>query len=58
MYWCLRKKGVLEKLVRLLKKVYDKTVTTVETMYGGTEEFEVKVGIHQDSSVTSDGCEK
>ena len=51
-YWCLRKKGVLEKTVRVIQELYKGVVTTVRTKSGETEEFEVKVGLHQGSALS------
>ena len=36
-YWCFRKKGVTEKIVRLVKIKYEGEKTTVRTKYGKTE---------------------
>ena len=38
-YWCLRRKGVSEKLVRLVKAIYHGASTIVRTTHGRTEEF-------------------
>ena len=51
-YWCLRKKRVPEKLVRLIKVMYQGARTTIRTVHGKTEEFEVKVGLHQGSALS------
>ena len=45
-YWCLRRRGVPEKLVRLVEATYH-GASTVRTTLGRTEEFPIKVGLHQ-----------
>ena len=51
MYWCLRKRGVPEKLVRLVEAPYYGASTVVRTTHGRTEEFPNKVGLHQGSGL-------
>ncbi|XP_066964382.1 uncharacterized protein [Macrobrachium rosenbergii] len=51
-YWCLRKRGVTEKLVRLVKMMYEGAKTTGQTNYGETETFPVEVGLHQGSALS------
>ena len=51
-YWCLRKRGVPEKLVRILKMMYEGAKTTVRTKQGRTEAFPVDVGLHQGSALS------
>lgn len=51
-YWCLRKRGMPEKLVRIVKAMYEGAVTTVNTVFGETEQFEVKTGLHQGSALS------
>ena len=48
-YWCLRKRGVSEKLLRVIKGLYQDSRTTVQCGAGATEPFPVKVGLHQGS---------
>ena len=45
----LRKKGVDEWLVKVIKSMYDGAKTSVKLKEGESEEFEVKVGVHQGS---------
>jgi hypothetical protein len=51
-YWSLRKKGVTEKIVRLVKSMYDGARTSVRCRTGGTVEFEIRVGVHQRSCLS------
>ena len=46
-YWCLRKRGVPERLVRLVKATYHGSETAVRTPYGRTKTFPIRVGLHQ-----------
>ena len=47
--WALRKKGVSEKLVEAVMRLYDGVRTKVRVGNGLSEAFEVKVGLHQGS---------
>ena len=51
-YWCLRRRGVPEKLVRLVEATYHGTSTVVRTKHGRTDEFPIKVGLHQGSGLS------
>ena len=51
MYWCLRRRGVPEKLVRLVEATYHGASTVVRTMHGRTDECPIKVGLHQGSGL-------
>ena len=51
-FWCLRKRKVPEKLVRLVEMMYRRTRTKVLTTVGETETFEVSVGLHQGSALS------
>ena len=46
-WWALRKVGVAEWLVNVIKPMYVNTTTAVKTEDGLSEEFGVKVGVHQ-----------
>ena len=48
-YSCLRKRGVSEKLVRVINGLYQDSRTTVQCGAGFTESFPVKIGLHQGS---------
>ena len=47
--WALRQLDVEEWLVQTVIAMYQKAKTTVRTKQGSSEEFEVKVGVHQGS---------
>ena len=47
--WCLRRKGVSEKLVRMVMETYQDCKTAVRTIDGLSREFEIGVGLHQGS---------
>jgi hypothetical protein len=49
LWWALRKKGVDEWLVNVIKSMYENVRTTVKLQEGESAEFEVKVGVHQGS---------
>ena len=51
-YWCLRKKGVPERLIQIIRNTYEGSKTMVRTTCGNTEEFEVHVGLHQGSALS------
>ena len=51
-YRCLRMRGVPEKLVRLVEATYHGVSTVVRTMHGRTDEFPIKVGLHQGSGLS------
>ena len=51
-YWSLRKRGVPERLIRMVKSLYEGARTVVRTKYGKTDSFEVKVGVHQGSALS------
>ena len=51
-YWSLRRRGVPEKLVRLVEATYRGASTVVRTTHGRTDEFPIKVGLHQGSGLS------
>ena len=51
-FWCLRKRKIPEKLVRLVEMMYRRTRTKVLTAVGETETFEISVGLHQGSALS------
>ena len=51
-YWSLRKRGVPERLIGMIKSLYAGARTVVRTKCGKTDAFEVKVGLHQGSALS------
>lgn len=51
-YWCLRQRKVPEKLIRMVETTYRGARTVVRTRYGRTEEFPIRVGLHQGSGLS------
>ena len=51
-YWCLRKQGVAEELVKVIKATYEGTRTKIRTEYGYTEPVDIEVGVHQGSALS------
>ena len=49
MEWAMRKKGLSEVMVRAVMNLYDGAKTRVKMGSAYSEEFEVKVGVHQGS---------
>jgi retron-type reverse transcriptase len=49
LWWALRKKGLDEWIVTVIKSMYDRAVAAVRTKRGESAEFEVQVGVHQGS---------
>jgi len=52
LWHCMRKAGVTEKYVRVIKDMYDRCRTVVRCAVGLTEEFKVEVGLHQGSALS------
>jgi len=50
--WSLRWKGISDKLVRIIKSMYDGAVITVRSGRGNTLVFEIKVCVHQGSCLS------
>ena len=46
LYWCIRRGGDSEKLVRLVEASLHGASTVVRTTYGRTDEFSIKVGLY------------
>ena len=53
MRWALRKLGVDEWLICTVMALYAEVCTVVRTDTGPSEQFEVKVGLHQGSVLSS-----
>ena len=51
-YWCLRRRGVPEKLVTLVEATYYGASTVVRTTHGRTDDFPIKVDLHQGSGLS------
>ena len=49
MEWAMRKKGLSEVIVRAVLSLYDGAKTRLRVGFAYSEEFEVKVGVHQGS---------
>ena len=50
-YWCLRKRGVIEGLVKIVEATYNGTKPRIRTQHGNTEAFGINVGVHQGSAL-------
>ena len=50
--WAMRKLGVEEWLVSAVMSMYTGAKTFVRTVYGNSKRFEVKVGMHQGSTLS------
>ena len=50
--WCMRKRGIPEKLISLVRATYEHSTTRVRTRFGDTNKFEIKVGLHQGSALS------
>ena len=49
----MRKSGIAEKYVQLVKDLYEGRETVLRCAVGTTESFKVKVGLHQGSALSS-----
>ena len=52
LWHCLRVASVPEMYVKVIQDMYDDSLTAVRTAVGTTEEFSVKVGLHQGSALS------
>jgi len=50
--WAIHKLGVEEWLVSAVMSVYTGAQTVLRTVYGNSNDFEVKVGMHQGSALS------
>ena len=50
--WVMRKRGIPEAMVRVVMSFYDSAKTRVRVGLELSEEFEVKVGVHQESALS------
>ena len=53
LWYCMRKSGMMEKYVRLVQDMYERSETVVRCAVGITESFKVKVKLHQGSALSS-----
>ena len=53
MWWSLYKYKVPSKYVTLIKDMYNNVVTSVQTNDGNTNYFPIKIGLHQESDLSS-----
>ena len=49
LWYCMRKSEIMEKYVRLVQDMYEKSKTVARCAVGATESFKFKVGLHQGS---------
>ena len=49
---CLREKRVTEKYVKMIGETYRNVTTSVRSTVGMTNSFQVKVGLHQGSTLS------
>ena len=50
--WALRRQGVPERLVRLVMMLYSNSRSCVQASGGRSEEFNIEVGVHQESALS------
>ena len=51
MWWALNKHKVQTKYVGFIKDMYNNVVTSVRTS-GGTDDFPIRIGLHQESALS------
>ena len=52
MWWTLDKHKVPTKYVELIKDMYNNVVTRVQTRDGDTDDFLIRIGLHQRSALS------
>ncbi|KAL6548523.1 hypothetical protein OROGR_008944 [Orobanche gracilis] len=52
LWWALAKKGVSWKYIDIIKDMYEGASRSVRTNVGRTEEFPIKIGVHQGSALS------
>ena len=50
--WCLRKRGITEKMVRVVASLYHHCVTNIRCGAGESMPFTFKIGLHQGSAMS------
>ena len=53
MWWSLRKKGVLERVIKAIMEMYTNIKTAGKVECTRLEPFDVKIGVHQGSILSS-----
>ena len=53
LWYCMRKSGMAEKYVQLEQDMYEGSKTVARCAVGTTESLKVKVGLHQESALSS-----
>ena len=51
-YWCLRKRGIPEALVEIIKEMYEGAEAMVRNTKGKSESFEIRVGLQEGSALS------
>uniref|UniRef100_A0A8I6YD54 Reverse transcriptase domain-containing protein n=1 Tax=Hordeum vulgare subsp. vulgare TaxID=112509 RepID=A0A8I6YD54_HORVV len=52
MWWALEKHKIPMKYITLIKDMYDNVVTSVRTSDGDTDDFPIRIGLHQGSTLS------
>jgi len=52
MWWALEKHKFLVKYITLIKDMYDNVMTSVRTSDGDTDDFLIKIGLHEGSALS------
>src|SRR4051812_6815371 len=52
MWWALEKHKVPTNYINLIKDIYDNVVTSVRTSDGDIDDFPIKIGLHQGSTLS------
>ena len=52
LWYCMKKSGIVEKYVRLVHDMYERSERVVRCALGTTESFKSKVGLHQGSALS------
>jgi hypothetical protein len=51
MWWALQKHKISTKYIILIKDMYDNVVTSVQTSDRDTNDFQINIGLHQESAL-------